>query len=150
MDLTTEHLQDLYNQNQPKTYGEVAQLFEDNYQKFSQLVPLIDSTYHDSRICHTHKQDLYLLMVERSAHTGVFILTHQINGVNKPDVKFKVYFDAKLLEVMSICEMDTINQSHPYLAKCSDMDIKYEINAFMQKWLDFCLDQYKDNPWQTL
>ncbi len=150
MDLNTEYLNNLYNQNKSRTYFEVEQLFEINFNKIMRLIPLLKSTYHNSVVASESQQDLHLFVENRFAHTGVFTLTHKLENSFKPDIKFKVFFDAKLVEVMSVCNETTLNQSHPYLAKCSDMDIKYEINAFMEKWLDFCIDNYKDKSWQTL
>lgn len=148
MDLNRDFLHQLYNQHQPKSYQQIEQLFEENYQKLCRLVPDIRQVQQDRILRSPTHADLHLLVESRSAHTGIFNLTHQHQGINKPDIRFKLYLDAKLLETLSVCNEPMINQSHPYLAKCSDLDIKYELNIFMQRWLDFCLDHYKDRQWQ--
>lgn len=148
MDLNRDFLHQLYNHNQPKAYWQVEQLFEENYHKLCRLIPTIKHIEQDQILPSSALADLHLLLESRSAHTAIFTLTHQHQGVNKPDIRFKLYLDAKLLEVLSVCDEPMVNQSHPYLAKCSDLDIKYELNVFMQRWLDFCLDHYEDRQWQ--
>ncbi|SFV86996.1 hypothetical protein MNB_SUP05-SYMBIONT-4-784 [hydrothermal vent metagenome] len=143
-------LKSLYAQNNPKTYSEVSALFELNYQKILTLIPALKETTGDSVIIHQNEQDLYLFMEERTPYTGTFILTHRLGKINRPDIKFKVFFDAKLLEVLSVCNETTLNNSHPYLAQCNDMNIQWELNIFIEKWLDYCLNKYKGKLWQTV
>jgi hypothetical protein len=45
--------------------------------------------------------------------TAIFILTHKLGSINRPDIKFKVYFDAELLEVLSVCNEATLNETSP-------------------------------------
>jgi uncharacterized protein YqiB (DUF1249 family) len=149
MDLDTQYLHDLYNLRQPKRYADVAQLFESNYHKILKLVPLLQQTAHHSVIRHLHQADLHLLVEQRFTHTAIFKLTHILGEIRKPDIKFKLYFDAQLLEVISVCNQTTLNQNHPYLAQCSDMNMAWELNLFMEKWLDYCLDNYRGKSWQT-
>ncbi|CAB5496228.1 DUF1249 domain-containing protein [Bathymodiolus thermophilus thioautotrophic gill symbiont] len=154
MDIKDNFLKSLYTQHNPKTYSEVSALFELNYQKILELLPTLKEITHDSVIYHDNEQDLYLFAEERTPYTGTFILTHilalESGAINRPDIKFKVFFDAKLLEVLSVCNESTLNNSHPYLAQCSDMNIQWELNTFMEKWLDYCLDKYQGRLWQTL
>ncbi len=154
MDIEKGFLESLYNQQKPKTYAQVSQLFELNYQKILKLIPPLKQTSHSCVIKHNSEKDLHLIVEDRFAHTGVFTLTHKLdceNGiVNKPDIKFKIYFDAQLLEVISVCNETTLNKSHPYLSQCSDMNIQWELNTFIERWLDYCLDKYQGKLWQTL
>ena len=69
------------------------------------------------------------------------------NDLNRPDICFKIYFDAKLLEVTSICKETRINDSHPLINDCSDLAFQFELNLFMLRWLDYCLDRYNDAQW---
>ncbi|MBT3196063.1 MAG: DUF1249 domain-containing protein [Candidatus Ruthia sp.] len=151
MDLESQYLHDLYNSNQSKTYSDVAHLFELNYQKILKLIPLLKQTNYDSIIHHDQLSDLHLIIDQRFTHTGIYTLTHILNGnIRKPDIKFKIYFDVQLLEVISVCNETTLNSDHPYLAQCSDMNIKWELNLFIERWLDYCLDKYQGKSWQTL
>ena len=112
---------------------------------------MLKETAHSSIIYHKTLSDLYLIVEDRFTHTGVFTLTHILNGeVKKPDIKFKVYFDAQLLEVLSVCNETTLNSEHPYIAQCDDMNIQWELNLFIERWLDYCLDKYQGKSWQML
>ncbi len=156
MAITTEQefLKNLYSQKKPKTYTQVADLFECNYQKILKLIPLIELISHHSFTEQKSEQNLHILVEQRTRYTGTYVLTHQIKTetgvINRPDIKFKIYFDAKLLEVISVCNETTLNSNHPFLAQCSDLNIQFELNTFMARWLDYCLDKYKDRLWQTL
>lgn len=107
MDIEQHFLKYLYNQQKPKTYTQVSQLFELNYQKILKLMPLLKQTAHDCVIKHSGENDLHLIVEDRFTHTGVFTLTHKLKSetgnINKPDIKFKIYFDAQLLEAISVC-----------------------------------------------
>jgi len=154
MDLNEHFLKSLYSKNQAKTYSQVSALFEQNYKKLLTLIPSLKGITKHSVLKHDSENTLHLIVEDRFAHTGVFTLTHilDIDGVkvNKPDIKFKIYFDAQLLEVISVCNETTLNNSHPYLAQCSDMDIQWELNIFIERWIDYCLDKYQEKLWQTL
>ncbi|WP_428086977.1 DUF1249 domain-containing protein [Candidatus Thioglobus sp.] len=151
MDLNSQYLQDLYNARQPKRYSDVCALFESNYAKIFKLIPLLKQTAHHSIIHHPTLPDLHLKVDQRFKHTGIFTLTHILDkGAHKPDIKFKVYFDASLLEVISVCNETTLNSNHPHLAQCDDLNIQWELNLFIEKWLDYCLDKYQKKSWQTL
>lgn len=142
-------LKSLYTQRYPKTYTEVSALFELNYQKILNLIPSLKETTRNSVIRHDNEQDLYLLVEDKTPYTAIFVLTHKLGSVNRPDIKFKVYFDAELLEVLSVCNETTLNSAHPYLAQCSYMNIQWELNTFIEKWIEYCLDKYKGFTWHT-
>lgn len=151
MDLDAQYLHNLYNSRQAKTYSDVSQLFELNYQKIFKLIPLIKQTAHSCVIRHSNHPDLHLIVDQCFAHTAIFTLTHILqNDIHKPDIKFKIYFDAQLVEVLSVCNETVLNSDHPYLTQCSDMNIQWELNLFLEKWLDYCLDKYQGKSWQTL
>ena len=61
---------------------------------------------------------------------------------------FKLYFDAKLLEVISVCEETRINSDHPTKSNCSDLALQWELNHFMLRWLDYCIHRYNGATWQ--
>jgi uncharacterized protein YqiB (DUF1249 family) len=152
MDLETTLIRDLYNQQKPKSYAQVSDLFEVNFKKISRLIPLLPIISHHSVAKKSGEKDLHLFVEEKTPYTTTFILTHQIDSpagsISRPDIKFKVYFDASLLEVISVCNETTLNTNHPFLAKCSDMDIQWELNTFIERWLDYCLSKY--TPGQPL
>ena len=133
------------------TYSSLSEVFELNFKKISRLVPLLPLVKGDLIGIKKPSNDLYLLCHEKSKYTGTYTLTHRVNSshgvINRPDIRFKLYFDAKLLEVDSICKETRINSHHPLINDCSDLAFQLELNVFMLRWLDYCLDRYNGAEW---
>ena len=142
----------IYNQ-QRVTYSNLYEIFELNFKKISRLVPFLPSIKEDFVGIKRPSNDLHLICHEKSPYTGTYTLTHQnISSeivINRPDIQFKIYFDAKLLEVTSICKETRINSNHPLINDCSDLSFKLELNIFMLRWLDYCLNRYNVAEWVT-
>ena len=134
-------------------YSSLSEVFEINFKKISRLVPLLPSVKEDLIAIKKPSNDLFLICHEKSKYTGTFTLTHKINSshevINRPDIRFKIYFDAKLLDVTSICKETRINLYHPSINDCSDLSFQLELNVFMLRWLDYCLDRYNGAEWAT-
>ena len=133
------------------TYSNLSEVFEINFNKISRLVPLLPLVKDDLIGIKIPSNNLYLICHEKSKYTGTYTLTHKINSstkvINRPDICFKIYFDAKLLEVISICKETRINSYHPFINDCSDLSFQLELNVFMLRWLDYCLDRYNGAEW---
>ncbi len=142
----------IYNQ-QRVTYKNLFEIFELNFIKISRLIPLLASINQDTIGVKSTLNDLFLICHEKSPYTGTYTLTHKIKSLdkvmNRPDIRFKIYFDAKLLEVESICKETRINSTHPLIKDCSDLSFQLEINLFMLRWLDYCLNKYNGAEWIT-
>lgn len=140
----------IYNKEKV-TYSSLLDVFELNFKKIARLVPLLPSVKGDLIGIKKPSNDLYLLCHEKSKYTGTYTLTHRVNSshgvINRPDIRFKLYFDAKLLEVDSICKETRINSHHPLINDCSDLAFQLELNVFMLRWLDYCLDRYNGAEW---
>ena len=140
----------IYNKEKV-TYSSLSEVFDLNFKKISRLVPLLPSVKGDLIGIKKPSNDLYLLCHEKSKYTGNYTLTHRVNSshgvINRPDIRFKLYFDAKLLEVDSICKETRINSHHPLINDCSDLAFQLELNVFMLRWLDYCLDRYNGAEW---
>ena len=135
------------------TYSSLSEVFDLNFKKISRLVPLLPSIKDDLIGVKKPSNDLYLICHEKSKFTGTYTLTHRVNSshgvINRPDIRFKLYFDAKLLEVDSICKETRINSHHPLINDCSDLAFQLELNVFMLRWLDYCLDRYNGAEWEA-
>lgn len=142
----------IYNQKKV-TYSNISDIFELNFKKISRLIPLLASIKSDFIGIKKPSNDLFLLCHDKAPYTGTYTLTHKIQSqdvmINRPDICFKIYFDAKLLEVESICKETRINSNHPLLDDCSDLSFQLELNLFMLRWLDYCLDKYNGAKWIT-
>jgi len=133
------------------TYSSLSEIFEINFIKISRLIPLLPSIKENYIGIKSTSNDLHLICHEKSPYTGTYTLTHKINSlakvISRPDISFKIYFDAKLLEVTSICKETKINSFHPFINNCSDLSFQLELNVFMLRWLDYCLDMYNGAEW---
>ena len=140
----------IYNKERV-TYSNLSEIFEINFIKISRLVPLLPLIKEDFIGIKSASNNLYLICHEKSPYTGTYTLTHKIDSsekiINRPDIRFKIYFDAKLLEVASICKETRINSYHPFINNCSDLSFQLELNVFMLRWLDYCLDRYNGAEW---
>ncbi len=142
----------IYDKQRKVTYTNVFQLFELNFNKIYRLVPLLPSIKENHIALKDSLNKLHLICHNKSPYTGTFTLTHRNaldrRQVNKPDIRFKLYFDAHLLEVLSIYDEGRINKSHPLKNHCSDYDFQWKLNLFMMRWLDYCLGKYAGAEWQ--
>ena len=133
------------------TYSNISDIFELNFKKISRLIPLLPSINSDFVGIKKPSNDLFLFCHNKAPYTGTYTLTHKIQSqeaiINRPDICFKIYFDARLLEVTSICKETRINDSHPLINDCSDLAFQLELNLFMLRWLDYCLARYNGAEW---
>ena len=134
------------------SYSNIYDLFELNFKKIFRLVPLLPSIKNNCIAVKSSLNKLYLICHDKLPYTATYTLTHKTKTQEKiiyrPDIRFKIYFDAKLLEVISICKDTRINNSHPLLDNCSDLAFQFELNLFMLSWLDYCLDRYNGAEWK--
>jgi uncharacterized protein YqiB (DUF1249 family) len=134
------------------SYSNICDLFDLNFKKIFRLVPLLPSIKNDCISVKSSLNKLYLICHDKSPYTATYTLTHKTKTQEKiiyrPDIRFKIYFDAKLLELISICKDTRINNSHPLLDNCSDLAFQFELNLFMLSWLDYCLDRYNGAEWK--
>ena len=150
--MTNDQILNKLKYNQKKvTYSNISEIFELNFKKISRLIPLLPSITSDFVGIKKPSNDLFLLCHDKAPYTGKYTLTHKIQSqdliINRPDICFKIYFDAKLLEVASICKETRINDSHPLINDCSDLTFQLELNLFMLRWLDYRLDRYNGAEW---
>ncbi len=142
----------IYDAEKTVNYSNICQLFEANFKKICCLVPLLPGISSDHVATQNNLNNLYLICHEKSPYTGTYTLTHKHklggNFVQRPDIRFKLYFDAQLLEVIAICDEDKINSNHPNKSNCSDLTLQWELNHFMLRWLDYCIDRYNGAAWQ--
>ncbi|MGE4576147.1 MAG: DUF1249 domain-containing protein [Candidatus Pseudothioglobus sp.] len=134
------------------SYSNIYDLFELNFKKIFILVPFLPSIKNNCIAVKSSLNKLYLICHDKSPYTATYTLTHKTETQEKiiyrPDIRFKIYFDAKLLELISICKDTRINNSHPLLDNCSDLAFQFELNLFMLSWLDYCLDRYNGAEWK--
>ena len=142
----------IYKQQKKLSYSNIFELFDLNFKKICRLIPLLPAIKDDYIAKKDLLKNLHLICHEKQPYTGTYTLTHQhdlkSNTINRPNIRFKIYFDAQLLEVISVCNETTINKNHPIRHNCSDIVFQWELNLFMLRWLEYCLDKYNGAKWQ--
>ena len=142
----------IYEQQKKISYSNICELFDLNFIKICRLIPLLPSIKDDYIAVKGSLKNLYLFCHEKHPYTGTYTLTHQhdlkSNTINRPNIRFKLYFDAQLLEVISVCKETSINKYHPMRHHCSDFVFQWELNLFMLRWLEYCLERYNGAKWQ--
>jgi uncharacterized protein YqiB (DUF1249 family) len=142
MSLAIKQLQGIKDAS--RGFGELMQLYEDNYVRFRHLVRGMEQIEGESRSMRFGDVDLHIQILQRSRYTTTVQLTylfkidHQIT--RSPDLKIRIYHDAHQAEVMSCCRNDP--QTFHWLEKSacqSTMQWRWRMNRFFHKWLNYCL-----------
>ncbi len=126
----------------PNTFAGLMDLYERNYIAIRQLIPVIPppearrSSYVQANLA------LHLHILERSRYTSVLSLTYHFyrsHGlVLEPNVRIRVYHDARLVEVVASALRHRPPSTDP---RVSELCTRWRINRFLYKWLRYCLQQ---------
>lgn len=135
-----------YDGLKPRSFASLMDVFENNYIRLRKLIPDLDilDTAVSSR---PGSVDLRLTVLERGPYTTTIALTYHFDAdgdpVAEPDLVVRVYHDARLAEVLSyqrrVYKPGTAvwtGSEHAF-----ELDRKWRINRFLEKWLGFCLHQ---------
>ena len=142
----------IYEQQKKVSYSNICELFDLNFKKICRLIPLLPAITDDYIAKKDSLKNLHLICHEKYPYTGTYTLTHQYdlksNIINRPNIHFKLYFDAQLLEVISVCKETKLNKCHSMHYNRSDLVSQWELNLFMLRWLEYFLDRYNGARWQ--
>ena len=114
-------------------------LYEQNYLRFRKLVP--DLSIADQMISSVPgHSDLYLSVKLRCKYTTMLSMTYRFEKSGhylfEPDLHFKVYHDARVVEVQHL-----LKRHYGLVENDRLIQHKWEMNRFLFKWLGFCLFQ---------
>ena len=125
----------IYQQQKKFSYSNICELFDLNFKKICRLIPLLPAIRDDYIAVKDSLKNLHLFCHQKSPYTGTYTLTNQYdlrsNTINLPDICFKLYFDAQLVEVISVCKETTIKKYHSIRYRSSDFVYQWELNLFM-------------------
>ena len=122
----------------------LMELYELNYIQLRRLIPDLDILPQQTVSEIRDGLDLHLTVMERAPYTSTLRLTYQFSDDEgefpAPDVVVRLYHDAQVAEVISRgrrrgrrhAEYDRAYHHYP-------MEMKWESNRFLQKWLAYCL-----------
>ena len=120
------------------------QVCETNFNKLFRLIPQLMS-YENSALGYSgNKPTLMLKIIERTPYTLTIELSHcferPLNNLFEPAVKIRIYLDAQLVEVMRDHERSHVSNAIKDPGKFDEiMDYKWNLNYFLEKWLNHCL-----------
>ncbi len=123
----------------PSSFSGLMDLYEQNYLRFRKLVP--DLSIADQMISSVPgHSDLYLSVKLRCKYTTMLSMTYRFEKSGhylfEPDLHFKVYHDARVVEVQHL-----LKRHYGLVENDRLMQHKWELNRFLFKWLGFCLFQ---------
>jgi uncharacterized protein YqiB (DUF1249 family) len=124
----------------------LMELYEINYRLLCRLVPALAQAESSAVSQVEGSPDLHLKVEERSKFTTTFSLTYYFESaagepVSDPDLRIRVYHDARLAETMSCRRSGFMAMDPKRAAKRSEVDCKWESNLFLEKWLAYTLAQ---------
>lgn len=127
--------------------GELMAVYECNYIRLRQLIPDLAVVGTGALSLASGALDLHLSVTERNRYTTTLTLTYHFEDEQgsfpAPDIQIRIYHDARLAEVLSCGR--TRGQRHAAFydswRRDYNLNDKWRINRFLQKWLGFCLRQ---------
>ncbi len=130
----------------PRNLPALIQVFESNYARLIRLAPelaTMDGEYL-SRVAGA--LDLHLSVEAQSRYTTILVLTYQFQGDREvqiePRARVAAQHDSRTVELVSHCRRCRPHRMPPWRpGRMPDLDYKWEMNRFLQKWLGFCYRQ---------
>lgn len=124
------------------TFAGLMDLYERNYINLRRLAPTLPPVGVTLVSQVSAGLDLHLQVVERFRYTTELSLTYYFERnqqwVPEPDLRIRIYHDARLAEVMSA------HLRHwPAFAEEQHTELRsrWHVNRFLYKWLNYCLYQ---------
>lgn len=126
---------------------ELMAIYEANYIRLRQLVPELFELEPGSWVSHAADAlDLHMTLVERSAYTLTLKLTYHFHDDEgeflAPDMTVRLYQDARVAEVIRCGRLrGQRDADYDRFRRHYELDEKWHMNRFLQKWLGYCLRQ---------
>jgi len=134
----------------------LAQLFESNYGKLSELIPELPDLRGNAVAFSYGKPLLHLTLVDRSRYTLTVELNYCFSTVQPratvPSFRIRIYLDGKCAEALDDAQpVGTAGSGQRPRPRGADMlDDKWTANYFLERWLNHCLkNQYRFEPSPT-
>ena len=134
----------------PGTFAALMDLYERNYINMRRLIPDMPPASAMGISQVAGGLDLHLRIIERNRYTSELSLTYQFAQASdailaEPNLRIRVYHDARLAEVMAAhprhhaaFSADLLLAARP---DSSQLRSRWKINRFLFKWLTYCLRQ---------
>jgi len=122
----------------------LEQMCASNYHKLLKLMPELLVLKEAALGVALNNTPLHITVIENTPYTMMIELNHCFTQSNdehfEPAMKIRLYLDAQLAEVMSDQAHSSIAVAFKDKGLSKDiMNYKWQLNYFLQKWLDHCL-----------
>jgi uncharacterized protein YqiB (DUF1249 family) len=128
---------------EPRGFVSLMDLYENNFLRFRKLVPDLDALAEHAYSRINGCMGLHITVLDRSRFTTTLRMTYHFTEGSRlhsePDLKLRVYHDARLVEVLS-GHLKHGRQKLEHLPADAKLE-KWKLNRFLFKWLGFCLHQ---------
>jgi uncharacterized protein len=118
-------------------------VYESNFVRLERLIPELDLIRGNVVSSVAGATDLYLSVYERTRYTTTIGLTYRFDdGTNvllEPHARIRIYHDVRAAELLSHTRRRRSAQVRPWRpGRRPELDRKWDMNRFLQKWLGFC------------
>ncbi len=128
---------------EPRGFVSLMDLYENNFLRFRKLVPELNVLEENAYSRINGCMGLHISVLDRSRFTTTLRMTYHFTEGSclyaEPDLKLRVYHDARLVEVLS-GHLKHGRQKLEHLPADAKIE-KWKLNRFLYKWLGFCLHQ---------
>ena len=132
-----------YEDVEPRGFGSLMDLYENNYIRFRKMVPDVHALEENAYSRIEGCLGLHISVLERSRFTTTLRMTYHFTENNvlhaEPDLRLRIYHDARLVEVLA-GHLKHGRQKLDNLPADAKIE-KWHLNRFLYKWLGFCLHQ---------
>jgi uncharacterized protein YqiB (DUF1249 family) len=136
--------------SRPRSFVALMSLYESNYVRLASIAGNLRALagVHLSRV--PDDCDLRLSVTERSPYTTSLDLTYlfpEADGLSTyPDMRVRVYHDARLVEAQEWVPGKPVAQEHEALRRLRhaaerELDQRWARNTMLNKWLEYCIDR---------
>lgn len=128
----------------PRSFAGLMELYEQNYMLLRRLLGDIQGL--DDRLTSQVEGclDLHVEIIERSKYTSTLRMTYHLlddQGAHVlPDIKVRVYHDARSAEALSRVYLDR-HHHRLVVSPTSGRQARWQLNRFLNKWLRYCLQR---------
>lgn len=118
----------------PRSLMMLMGLYERNYERLIRLFGNPGRWVRSRCLELPGRLPLYLTVASRSRYTVELTLTHRFAAERLPDLRVRLYRDARLAEALPL--RDSPRSRDPLRR----LEPRWEANLLLFKWLDYCLD----------
>jgi len=131
---------------QPRTLASLLDLQETSYLRLQRLVPDLEGLPDHAVSSVAGALDLHLHVEHRHRFTTDLVLTYALadeggEPLYEPNLHIRLYRDARVAEATSGRLRHHLHHRCWRRPEPSALEVKWDLNRFLQRWLGYCLHQ---------